>query len=239
MTPGLSGVAAWFSKVPDIQLAAFGNLQKELNRQSDEVARAIFEATDDVAVAVKKRFRQQINSAGLGNRLAKTWRHRTFPSRNVLTLEPAALIWSKAPHIVSAFSSADPIRSTRSAGFLAIPTDFAPASRKRGARRRRMSMEDFLETFGLDSLKVFPKPGSGNRVFYAVAEKGFRRSGGKKRRSRVVKEGGRIKSQPVLMYVLVKQVRLAKRFDIDSVAAVAERLFVQRVTAGISRKLGQ
>ncbi|MET1410706.1 DUF6441 family protein [Roseibium sp. HPY-6] len=225
--------------MPDIQLALVGNLQKELDRQTNEVASAIYEATDDVAAAVKKRFRQQVTSAGLGNRLAKTWRHRTFPGRNVLTLEPAALIWSKAPHIVSAFSSADPIRSKSPGGFLAVPTDFAPASRKRGARGRRMSMEDFLETFGLDSLKVFPKPGSGNRVFYAIAEKGFRRSGGKKRRSRVVKQGGRIKSQPVLMYVLVKQVRLAKRFDIDSVAAIAEQLYVRRVVTGIARRLGQ
>lgn len=225
--------------MPDIQLALVGNLQKELDRQTNEVASAIYEATDDVAAAVKKRFRQQVTSAGLGNRLAKTWRHRTYPGRNVLTLEPAALIWSKAPHIVSAFSSADPIRSTRPGGFLAIPTDFAPATRKRGARGRRMSMEDFLETFGLDSLKVFPKPGSGNRVFYAIAEKGFRRSGGKKRRSRVVKQGGRIKSQPVLMYVLVKQVRLAKRFDIDSVAAISEQLYVRRVVTGIARRLGQ
>ncbi|MBG6158389.1 hypothetical protein IWQ52_004134 [Labrenzia sp. EL_159] len=225
--------------MPDIKLAAFGNLQKELDRQTNEVASAIYEATDDVAAAVKKRFRQQVTSAGLGNRLAKTWRHRTYPGRNVLTLEPAALIWSKAPQIVSAFSSGDPIRSTRPGGFLAIPTDFAPATRKRGARGRRMSMEDFLETFGLDSLKVFSKPGSGNRVFYAIAERGFRRSGGKKRRSRLVKQGGRIKSQPVLMYVLVKQVRLAKRFDIDSVAAIAEQLYIPRVVTGIARRLGQ
>ncbi|MBG6202662.1 hypothetical protein IWQ48_003809 [Labrenzia sp. EL_13] len=225
--------------MPDIKLAAFGNLQKELDRQTNEVASAVYEATDDVAVAVKKRFRQQVTSAGLGNRLAKTWRHRTYPRSNVQTLEPAALIWSKAPQIVSAFSSGDPIRSTRQGGFLAIPTDFAPTSRKRGARSRRMSMEDFLDTFGLDSLKVIPKPGSGNRVFYAIAEKGFTRSGGKKRKSRIVKKGGRSKSQPVLMYVLVKQVRLAKRFDIDSVAAIAERLYAQRVVAGISKRLGQ
>ncbi|MEQ8784186.1 MAG: DUF6441 family protein [Roseibium album] len=225
--------------MPEIKLSLVGNLQKELDRQTNEVASAIYEATDDVAAAVKKRFRQQVTSAGLGNRLAKTWRHRTYPGRNVLTLEPAALIWSKAPQIVSAFSSGDPIRSTRPGGFLAIPTDFAPATRKRGARGRRMSMEDFLETFGLDSLKVFPKPGSGNRVFYAIAEKGFRRSGGKKRRSRIVKQGGRIKSQPVLMYVLVKQVRLAKRFDIDSVAAIAEQLYIRRVVTGITRRLGQ
>lgn len=225
--------------MPDLKLALVGNLQKELDRQSAEVSRAIYESLDDVSVIVKKRFRQQITSAGLGNRLAKTWRHRTYPGRNVETLEPASLIWSKAPHIVSAFSSGDPIRSTRQAGFLAIPTDFAPASRARGARRRHMSMEDFLETYGLDSLKVIPKPGSGNRVFYAIAEQGFRRSGGKRRRSRAVKQGGRLKSQPVLMYVLVKQVRVAKRFDIDSVAAIAERLFAQRVVAEISKRLGQ
>jgi len=225
--------------MPDLKLAIVGDLQKELDRQTAEVAGAIYEATDDVAMTVKKRFRQQVLSAGLGNRLSKTWRHKTFPGRNVMTLEPAALIWSKAPHIVSAFSSGNPIRSTRPAGFLAVPTDFAPATRKRGARGRRMSMEDFLETFGTDSLKVFPKPGSGNRVFYAIAEKGFRRSGGQRRRSRIVKQGGRVKSQPVLMYVLVKQVRLAKRFDIDSVAAIAERFYVERVVAGISKRLGQ
>ena len=222
----------------DIQLALVGDLQKELDAQHQEVARAIYEATDATAILVKNRFRQQIRSAGLGNRLAKSWQHKTYPDKRVLTLEPAAVIRSKAPHIVSAFSSGDPIRSRRAGGFLAVPTDYAPASRKRGARRRRMSMEDFLDEFGNDSLKVFPQPGTGNRVFLAVAETGFRRTRGKRRRSRRVTPGGRAKSETVLMYVLIKQVRLAKRFDIASAARGAQRIFASKVAENIAKRLG-
>lgn len=209
--------------MPELRLALVGNLEQHLTAERRELVKALRGGTEDVANLGKKRFRQQILTGGLGVRLSKTWRSKVYPRQNVDTLEPAALIWSKAPQIVSAFSSGEAIRSRRGAGFLAIPTEFAPSTRRRGARGRRMSMDEFLETFGHDVLTVFEKPGSGGRVFYAVAKDGFRRSRGKRGGSRRVKAKGRIKSEPVLMYTLVKQVRLAKRFDVKRTASVLQQ----------------
>ncbi|CTQ53546.1 hypothetical protein LP7551_02070 [Roseibium album] len=225
--------------MPDLGLALVGDLQKHLNAERKELGQALRGGTEDVANLGKKRFRQQILNAGLGIRLAKSWRSVVYPRKGVDTLEPAAVIKSKAPQIVTAFSSGDAIRSSHGAGFLAIPSEFAPRSRRRGTRGRRMSMEDFLEAFGNDSLNVFQKPGSGGRVFYAVAKDGFRRSRGKRGGSRRVKVGGRTKAEPVLMYTLVKQVRLGKRFDIARSVRVlrqaAPGLITQRMLKRLSR----
>ncbi|SHL76045.1 DUF6441 family protein, partial [Roseibium suaedae] len=209
--------------VSDIKLALVGNLKKELEGQRKDVVSGVWEGTDDAAEFVKGRLRGQVTRSGLGDRLAKTWRHKTYPRKGTDTLEPAAVISSKAPKIIHAFSSGETIRSKTEGGFLVIATDFAPVSPTRKGRKKRMSMADFLDTFGMDSLRVFPKPGSRNRVFYAVADKGFRKGRGKRGGSRKIKDGGRAKAEPVLMYVLVKQVRLGQRFNIDLVVRAAEK----------------
>jgi hypothetical protein len=221
----------------EIGLALIGELENALDAQRKDLAGEIYKGFDEYSLIVKKRLRNQVIGAGLGNRVAKTWRYDLYPKRGVLTLEPASVIKSKAPQIIEAFSSGEPIRSSRMAGFLAIPTDFAP--RRRGGRGRRMSMDDFLEANGTDSLRVYAKPGSGGRVFYAVAEKGFRRSRGKRGGSRRITENSRSKAEKVLMYVLIKQVRLGKRFDVQSVFRGAQRGFAPFLARRLAKGLGQ
>ena len=164
----------------DVKLALVGNLQKTLEAERAAVARGIRGGMEALTDLGKTRLRQQVTRAGLGDRLAKTWRNRVYPPGRGVTLEPAGVIWSNAPHIVRAFSEGSPIRSRELGGWLAIPTDLAPVSRKRGARRKRMPMSDFLDEFGTDSLRVFGAPGKGNRVLYAVADKGFVKGRGKR-----------------------------------------------------------
>jgi hypothetical protein len=219
----------------DVKLALVGNLQKTLEAEKAAVAKGIRGGMEALTDLGKTRLRQQVTRAGLGERLSKTWRNRIYPPGRVQTLEPAGLIWSNAPHIVRAFSEGSPIRSRAAGGWLAIPTDLAPASRKRGARRKRMSMSDFLDEFGNDSLRVFGAPGKGRRILYAVADKGFVKGRGKRggsRRARARKRGP-ARSEPLLMYVLVKQVRLRQSLNVASVEQALARLAPEYITSRI------
>lgn len=217
----------------DLKLALVGDLQKTRKAERNAVATGLRDGMQDLTGVGKKRLRLQMTRAGLGERLAKTWRDRVYPAAKLETLEPAGVIWSNAPKIVRAFSEGTPIRSGRAAGWLAIPTDLAPPSRKRGARRKRMSMEDFLDEFGEDSLRVFAQPGSAGRVMLAVADKGFARGRGKRGGSRRLKDKARVKPEPLLMYVIVRQVRLRQSLNIDSV----ERALLRLAPDYISRKI--
>ncbi|SDT97052.1 DUF6441 family protein [Stappia sp. ES.058] len=213
----------------DTKLALVGNLQKTLDAEKTAVAKGIRGGMEALTDLGKRRLRQQVTRAGLGERLSKTWRGKVYPGAKVETFEPAGPIWSKAPHIVRAFSEGRPIRSKASGGWLAIPTDLAPPTRKRGARRKRMSMDDFLDEFGMDSLRVFAPPGRGRRVLYAVADKGFARGRGKRRKP---------KAEPLLMYVLVKQVRLRRVLNVDTVerglVRLAPEYITKRIIGGLS-----
>ncbi|MBA5779526.1 hypothetical protein H2509_20540 [Stappia sp. F7233] len=219
----------------EIRLALVGNLAKYLEAERKEVAKAIYDGTLEASEVVRRRLRQQVTGAGLGERLARTWQRKAYPGKGIVTLEPAAIIYSKAPQIIRGFSQGDPIRSSREAGFLAIPTEFTP---RRGRGSAPISMSRFLEEFGLDSLRVLPKKGSGGRVLYAIAEQGFRRSRGRRGGSRRTKARGRIKDERLLMYVLVKQVRLGQRLNIETVRSAAEALYPRLVARKISERLG-
>ncbi|MEE4012102.1 DUF6441 family protein [Roseibium sp. FZY0029] len=222
--------------MPDLRLALVGDLQKHLDAEQKEVSIALQLGTEDVAVLGKKRYRQQTTAAGLGRKVAKAWRHNVYPRHGVETLEPAALIFTKAPEIIQAFDKGQTIRP-RNNSFLAIPTDYAPKSRERLSRGRRMSLREFTETFGKDALSFRPRSGSHGSIVYAFAEEGFRRSRGKRGGSRRIKAGGRQKSERVLMFVLVKQVRLSKRLDVSSIETVLRRQYPALLTRRLTERL--
>uniref|UniRef100_UPI003BACCDB2 DUF6441 family protein n=1 Tax=Stappia sp. TaxID=1870903 RepID=UPI003BACCDB2 len=217
----------------DVKLALVGNLQKTLDAERSAVARGIRGGMEALTDLGKTRLRQQVTRAGLGERLSKTWRNRVYPPGRVETFEPAGLIWSNAPHIVRAFNDGKPIRSKDRGGWLAIPTDLAPVSRKRGARRKRMELADFVKEFKKAKTRTIAAPGSGGRILYLIVESGFRAGRGKRGGSRQVKENSRIKSEPLLMYVLMKQVRLQQSLNVDSVERALARLAPEYITSRI------
>ena len=66
-----------------------------------------------------------MTSAGLGQRLANSWRDKHYPNQQ---LDAASLVYTKAPQIIRAFDDGAVIRSRRGR-FLAIPTENAPMRR--------------------------------------------------------------------------------------------------------------
>jgi hypothetical protein len=195
------------------------SLQADMQVEPRNIERAVTTGTRDAGRGLKTELRRQVASAGLGQRLANSWRDRHYPNQK---LDAASLVYTKAPQIIRAFDEGAVIRSRRGR-FLAIPTENAP---RKGTDGKRISPSTFPEhRFG--PLRFVPRQSGpsllvadGLRASYSRQTgqlRGFRRATGRARRS-----GQGLTT--VVMFLLVPQVKLRKRLD---VARAAERLSAQ------------
>ena len=83
-----------------------------LKGTGNDVERAVTAAMDDVTAGLKGELREQITGAGLGTRLANTWRGKRYPESGQ-SADAVAFVWSKAPAIIDAFERGVTIRSKR------------------------------------------------------------------------------------------------------------------------------
>ena len=93
--------------------------------------RAVTTAMREAGSGLKLAWRRQIVGAGLGPRLANSTRAEAFPRAGV-SLNAAAVVWSRAPVIIGAHDAGPLIRS-KNGLWLAIPT---PAAGKALGGRR-------------------------------------------------------------------------------------------------------
>src|SRR5918994_2201469 len=98
------------------------SLQADMQAELRDIERAVTGGTRDAGRSLKTELRRQIASAGLGQRLANSWRDRHYPNQK---LDAATLVYTKAPQIIRAFDEGAVIRSKRGR-FLAVPTENAP-----------------------------------------------------------------------------------------------------------------
>lgn len=195
-------------------------LVKGLTEAETDAARSVTGAMREVTEGLKSDLRADMAEAGLGRRLANTWRGKTYPEGGV-SLEAASFVWSKAPNIVDAFDRGVTITSNR--GFwLAIPTPAAgvkgvsaTGAMKRitpGGWERRTGMRlRFVYRRGAPSLLVADNAQLSRR---GLARPNIGRTRGGAQFTRLK---GR---STVVVFILVPQVSLRKRFDI---AATAQR----------------
>ncbi|OSM08757.1 hypothetical protein MAIT1_04742 [Magnetofaba australis IT-1] len=190
-----------------------GSIRRDMEQDLRNLNRAVVDGTRDAGRGLKQDLREQVISAGLGNRLARTWRDRSYPNQGI---NAASLVWSKAPHIVQAFDRGVVIRG-RNSRWLAIPTPQAP---KRGVDGKKIHPGNFPESrFG--KLRFVYRPGrssllvvDGVRISAKTGRVGRQAKGG------IYTKSGRLKSgvTAVVMFVMVPQVRLRKRLDVKRVA---------------------
>lgn len=96
------------------------DVARGLRDTEGDAARSVTSAMLKVTDGLKSELRADVVDAGLGQRLANTWRGKTYPEGGI-SLEAASFVWSKAPNIVDAIDRGVTIKSSR--GFwLAIPT---------------------------------------------------------------------------------------------------------------------
>jgi Family of unknown function (DUF6441) len=204
------------------------SLQADMQAELRDLERAVAGGTRDAGRGLRTELRRQVASAGLGQRLANSWRVKHYPNQQI---DAASLVYTKAPQIIRAFDEGAVIRSRRGR-FLAIPTENAP---RRGTDGRRISPSTFPEhRFGL--LRFVPRPSGPSLLVVDGLRASFSRQTGQLRGFRRATDRARRSGQgltTVVMFLLVPQVKLRKRLD---VARSAERWSAQ-LPALIERQL--
>ena len=163
--------------------------------------KAVTAAMREAGTGLKTAWRSQITGAGLGRRLANSIRSQTYPKTGE-SLNAAALVWSKAPVIVGAHDTGPLIRS-KDGFWLAIPTEAAG----RGLRGGKITPGEWERRRGLRLRFVYRRHGPS----LLVAE-GRLNSRGLGVASRSKTGRGRT---TVPIFLLVPQVKLPKRLDLD------------------------
>lgn len=212
-----------------------GSLTRLLDVIEGEIADDVTQIMREETLNLTTDYRQQVRDAGMGNRLANTWRAEVYP-KGGRSLNPAGYIWSNAPAIIDAFARGAHIRPVNGAKWLWIPTRNVPARRRGGtyassvkrSNGTRMSPEEVELHFNAE-LQVVIEGGKGSAFIDVVS--GL--SGGYRRATAGRTQGRRgmapRKQKAVLMFNLVRGVRMPRLFDLDGPA--------QKRAANVARRI--
>jgi hypothetical protein len=88
------------------------SIEADMQAELRHVERAVASGTREAGRGLKAELRRQVASAGLGQRLANSWRDKHYPNQK---LDAASLVYTKAPQIIRAFDEDAVIRSRRGA----------------------------------------------------------------------------------------------------------------------------
>ncbi len=205
-----------------------GSLKADMQAELRRIERAVPDGVKAAGDGLKGSLRKQVVAAGLGARLSRTWRGKTYANKGH---DAASFVWSKAPQIALAFDKGAVIKG-KGGNWLAIPT---PAAPKRGSNGKRITPATF-PTARHGPLRMVRRSG---RSALLVVD-GVRVSAQSGRVGRRAKGGGRTKSgsfkqgiATVAMFVLVPRVKLKKRLNV----AGAARSWARRLPRLIGRQV--
>jgi len=194
-----------------------GMLKEEIKAGEHAVTAAMKSAGGEL----KQAWREQITRAGLGHRLPRTIRNRTYP-KGKDSIDAAAFVWSNAPEILNAHDRGVLIRS-KSGFYLAIPTEAAG----KGRGGARLTPAQWEQRRGMRLRFIYRRNGPS----LLVAEKARINTKGTAVASRSKTGRGQV-SAPI--FILVPQVKLRKRLDLardaERVAGMVPGLIVEKWT---------
>lgn len=159
------------------------------------------------AQGIQQDWRRQVESAGLGSRLARTIRNQVYP-RGRPSSSAAALVWTRAPVLIDAFDKGAMI-SARGGLYLAIPTE---AAGQHGVGRQRVTPAGWEQRTGM-RLRLVHRDHLPSLLVADDARLTSRGLAAMNRR-RVRRDGTRMGSVTVPIFILVRQVSLRKRLDL-------------------------
>jgi len=201
-----------------LRLELSGSIAAAMQAELLAGEKAVSEAVRGAALRLKADWRGQIAQAGLGARLARTIRSEAYP-KGQPSLNAVVLVWSNAPVIVGAHASGPLIRS-KSGLWLAIPTAAAGKSSRGGRitpaeweRRRGLSLRFIYRARGPSLLVAEGRLNSKGRAVASRSKSGRGRA-------------------TVPIFLLVRQVKLAKRLDLARDAERAMASIPGRIVAG-------
>lgn len=179
----------------------------------EDQARLNISAATEAAEGLVRSLRQQVVAAGMGQRLANTWRMKVYPEGGRTSLEPSIVVWTKAPKIIDAFSRGASILPTGGRRYVAIPTkNVPPALHGRRARGQRlMTPEEVEVAFNQDLVIRRGRHGHLLAFVQVVEGKSVRRPGLRRATPRRLAQGRQVKL--VLMFTLVPSVKLPNKLN--------------------------
>jgi hypothetical protein len=196
-----------------LMAAIMRSLKADFEAELRDIERAVTTGTREAGRGLRTELRRQVASAGLGQRLANSWRDKHYPNQK---LDAASLVYTKAPQIIRAFDEGAVVRS-KQGRFIAIPTENAP---RKGTDGRRISPSTFPEhRFG--PLRFVPRSSGPSLLVVDGLRASFSRKTGELRGFRRATDRARRSGQgltTVVMFLLVPQVKLSKRLDVARAA---------------------
>lgn len=213
-------------------------LARQFEAIEQEIAQDITTIMTQEVDVLKQELRSQITGAGMGAKLARTWRSNVYPQGG-RSLNPAGYIWSAAPEIVDAFIRGATIRPVNGAKWLWIPSKNVPRRRRAGSysssmgRRSRgtaMTPEEVELHFNAELDLAF-EGGKGFAFIDVVSgvSRGFRpATAGRVNGRRGVAPR---KAKPVLMFTLVRSVKMPRLLDLEGPARKAAARVASRLNA--------
>lgn len=190
-----------------IGVQIIGDLAEAMRQEYLAGERAVTRTMAKAAAGVKNDWREEVERAGLGRKLRGTIRSKVYPE-GTMSMNAAAVIWTKAPKIVGAFEQGVTIRS-KSGFFLAIPTDAAG----RGPGRRRLTPGEWEQRRGERLRFVYRRNAPSLLVADNMRARTGRRGGFSPASQTARRTGRGLSTVPI--FVLVPQVRLRKRLDLE------------------------
>lgn len=220
----------------DLKLAATGNLAEFMDGEIEAIERGAMDAAYRMEGRGKRALRGDVKRGGLGPKLAKTWRARTYPTRDI-SMNPKVRFENKASTIINAFESGATIRSGKG-HYLTIPTDdFLSSISNRARSQNRKNLIKLAEAkFG--RLRLIPV--KGKRLGLLVADglqKSRSKRGGFRTASATAKRTGRVEN--VVLFILVPQARLKKRLNFEAIERDLMADWPQFLARGIASSLDQ
>lgn len=191
--------------------ALTGDLRRMMAEEVTAAEGAVTAGVREAADGLKAELRGQITGAGLGERLARTWRSEVYP-KGKASIGAAGFVWSKAPGIVRVYEEGAVIRS-RHGFFLAIPM---PAAGKFGAGGKKITPGLWERTHGMRLRFVYRRPGPSLLVADNLRARIGKRGGFAKASATALRTGRNLATVPI--FVLVPQVSFRKRLDVAGAA---------------------
>jgi hypothetical protein len=197
-----------------LQAALVGDLKQLLQADLQQAERAVTRGVGQATIGLQAELRSQVTAAGLGPRLARAWRSRVYPESGT-SLTAAGVVWTKAPRIIGAFTQTTIIRSKRGL-YLAIPT---PAAGRYGDGRRKITPLGWERRTGQRLRFVYRRNGPSLLVADNVRLTSRGQAVGNTGRRRTASFTRLAGRTTVPIFILVPQVTLTKRLDIEAPAA--------------------
>jgi Family of unknown function (DUF6441) len=197
-----------------VTAAIQGDLQALLKAELRGAERAVTGGVRAAANGLKADLRAQVTGAGLGQRLANTWRSRIYPEGGEQSLSTAGFVWSKAPNLIRLYNEGAIIRS-RHGLYLATPM---PAAGRFGDRRQKITPLLWERIHGMRLRFVYRQPGPSLLVADNVRLTARGRAAaniGRRQGASFTRLSGRT---TVPLFILVPQVSVKKRLNVEGAA---------------------